>query len=188
VFLHMISKLQSLDLLGYSNHLKAMSEDDKRTRFGHNISNFAIDQLMLGMAYNPSEHHLWVHQNEDLTTGWGHLATCKGGVELAVSVDSNQQGKGIASELVAEMIAWAKVKRIENIYMHCYAENQKIQHIAAKHNLQVKERTLDEITGTIRLDSPTWFDVNSQKFKEFNRLIEDYADLRVRMASLWFNG
>lgn len=170
----------------YSQHLKNLSTENKFSRFGHTVSDHTIDSLMLRIAYEPQDHHLWCATLEESPVGWGHLAKDGESWELAVSVDSDKQQMGIGNSLIAEMLIWAKVHHVHEVYMHCIEDNKIIQHLARKHELKTKERSYGERTSSIELPEPSLLEVNRQRWVEHAALMEEYQALRKRMTDLWF--
>jgi GNAT superfamily N-acetyltransferase len=140
----------------YGNHLKELPINDRYTRFGFTVGECAIDKLILSMVYHPEQHHLFTAMVDNKIVGFTHLALeADGSRELAVSVNSDQQGKGIADQLMAYTIRWAKTKHIKSMFMHCINENKKIQHLARKHNLKVVYRDGCDITAQVMLPQIT---------------------------------
>lgn len=170
----------------YSRHLKNLKDDDKHSRFGYVASDHTIDQLVLNMCYNPGDHELWYAEIDDQRVGWGHMAKTSAGTwELAVSVNSDHQGKGIGNLLIAEMIAWSKYHKIPEVFMHCIASNKPIQHLAAKHGLQTRENYYGEVVAKVDVPAPTITDINTQWWKETSEILSEYAELRMKLAKLW---
>ena len=170
----------------YSIHLKTLEPSDKGSRFGYVVSDYNIDQLMLQMAYNPKDHELWCAVEEDKIIGWGHLARDKGDAwELAVSVNKEEQRKGVGDKLISEMLSWAKFHHISEVFMHCIEENRVIQHLALKHNLKTIERGQGERTAAIEVPSPTIYEMNTQLIKEQNQIMKDFAKLQQKLFNLW---
>lgn len=175
-------------LVDYSNHLKSLTADDKRSRFGFNANDESIDKLMLTMAYNPYEHYLWEAVIDKATVGWGHMAFVESGKwELAVSVDRPHQRLGAGDRLIAAMLLWAKYHHIDEVFMHCIEDNRVIQHLAAKHNLKTIERGYGERTAAIEVPDPTFMETNSQLLKEQMAVLADIANLQKKLFTLWNN-
>ena len=182
-----IKQSDIFSLKDYAEHLKALPEKDKYSRFGFKINDFSIDQLMLRIAYEPDNHVLWrATDSDDTYVGWGHMAKDGNSWELAVSVDHAHQGKGIGSKLIKDMLEWAKYKNIDEVYMHCIEDNKVIQHLAQKHGLKTRERGGGERTAAIEIPEPNLFEVNTQLWKEHSAIMSEYADLRRRLNNLWF--
>lgn len=172
----------------YARHLKNLNKEDRYSRFGYSISDHNIDQLILEMCYHPKDHELWYAVNDDSRVGWGHMAkNTDGSWELAVSVDKEFQRQGIANMLVNEMIVWAKFHHIPEVYMHCIEDNRIIQHLANKHELKTKQRGDGERTAAIEVPEPSFFENNTQLFKEQAEIVAEINRLRGKLANLWLN-
>ena len=175
-------------LKDYSNHLKGLSAEDKRSRFGFHVTDYNIDQLILRMVYSPHEHELWVATDGDDIVGFGHMAKNQDDSwELAVSVDSKRQRKGVGDKLIGEMLAWAKFHRISEVFMHCIEENKVIQYLATKHKLETRERGHGERTAAIDVPLPNLLEMNTQLMKEQTDIIQEISALRGKLIELWFN-
>jgi GNAT superfamily N-acetyltransferase len=173
------------DIKKYSDHLKSLPDHDKISRFGIKISDFSIDQLMLTLTYNPDDHELFkALLPSDEIVGWGHMARDSNSWELAVSVENAYQRKGVGGALIKEMLEWAKFNHIEKVFMHCIEDNKIIQHLASKHRLVTKERVAGERTAAIELPDPSWMDINSQLWKEYSKIFDEFAELRRKTTKL----
>lgn len=166
----------------YAQHLKKLSPEDKLTRFCYTIKNEAIDQLILNILYNQQDHHLFTATVDNVVVGFGHLAREGNDWEFAVSVDSKYQGQGIANKLLGFIIPWAQIHGVHNVYMHCIAQNQKIQHLARKHGLRTVDRDGGEITSRVELPTPTAVDYTAEFLKEQRELYDQIQSLQRRMV------
>jgi GNAT superfamily N-acetyltransferase len=170
----------------YSRHLKALTPDDKVSRFGYPASDHSIDQLVLNMCYHPQDHELWYARDDGERVGWGHMAkNDDGSWELAVSVQKDFQRQGIGNQLITEMLAWAKFHKISEVYMHCIEDNRVIQHLANKNELRTRSRGDGERTAAIEVPNPTVFEANAQLFKEQKEIFDEFGKLRNRLTKLW---
>lgn len=180
-------KIQHADnsvLAQYATHLKNLSESDRYTRFCYNIKDENIDQFILTILYNADDHHLFTAIKDDKVVGFGHLAREGEDWELAVSVDSDYQGQGVADQLMAFMIDWGKTRRVHSVFMHCITQNQKIQHLARKHGLRMVERDGSEVTSKVDLPKPTPMDYTADFMREQRELLEQMTEIQQRM---WAN-
>lgn len=177
-----------IDALGdYASHLKKLSQEDKYSRFGTNMSDQGIDALILQMLYNSQDHKLWVAVDmHHGVQGWGHMAKDGDSWELAVSVEASAQRKGVGNKLIKEMLDWAKFHKIDEVYMHCIENNKVIQHLAKKNKLQTKERGCGERVAAIEIPDPSILETQIQVFKEYQRLTDEMSELRLRLVSLMF--
>lgn len=165
-----------------------LTDEDKISRFGYLANNHTIDQMILNMCYNPSEHELWYAMIDDNRVGWGHMAkNPDNSWELAVSVSNEFQRKGIGGTLISEMISWAKYHHVPEVYMHCIEQNRVIQHLAKKHDLQTRERNNGERTAAIEVPDPTFFEVTNQKFKEQQEIMSEIRKLQKRLTKVWLS-
>lgn len=179
-----IIKVTNAHLKEYGEHLKALPKEDKINRFGTLINDYSIDQLMLNILYNPTEHQLWIASKKGRTIGWGHTAKTGSAWEIAVSVNHEEQSQGAGSALIGEMLEWAKVHEIDEVFMHCIESNKTIQHLARKFNLTTREREAGERTAALEVPEAKFYDINSQWWKEYNTLVDEFTELRRRMSKL----
>ena len=173
-------------LAAYADHLKQLNDHDRYTRFGYNAQSTHIDQLILDILYNPNNHHIFTYFKDDHVVGFGHLAREGDDWELAVSVETDYQGTGIADALMAHMIAWGKTHGVQVVYMHCITDNKKIQHLARKHGLRAIDRNNSDITARVELPKPTVLDYTSSLVQEQNELATDIVRLQRSWIQKWF--
>ena len=173
------SNIEHLDQ--YASHLKNLETEDRYTRFGYAANNTTIDQFILSVLYNREQHHIFTYLADNRIVGYGHLAREGVDWELAVSVEKEYQGQGIANELMSHMIEWGKTHNVHAVYMHCITDNQKIQHLARKHGLKTVDRSGAEITAQVELPDPTPLDY----FNGFAREQTELATDIVRLQRTW---
>jgi GNAT superfamily N-acetyltransferase len=170
----------------YSKHLKNLPKEDTLSRFGHMATAYTIDQLMLQLVYNPSNHELWVAKLHEVIVGWGHMArNTDGSWELALSVEHDYQRQGIGNKLIGEMLSWAKVHHVSEVFMHCIEDNRVIQHLAGKYELQTRTRSSGERTAALIVPEPTFLEVTDQRWKEQTEIFTEFAKLRKRLTDIW---
>lgn len=174
-------------LAEYAVHLKNLTDQDRYTRFGYAVSSESIDVMILNMLYHQNQHHLFTYRSDNRIVGFGHLAREDQDWELAVSVDHAYQGRGIANELMTHMIAWGKVHGVHSVFMHCIADNQRIQHLARKHGLKTMSRAGHEITAQVQLPEPTVLDYTANFVAEQQELAKDIAKLQRTWLKNWIN-
>ena len=179
-------KIQHADvaaLAEYAKHLKNLSETDRYTRFCYNIKNENIDSFILSMLYNFDDHHLFTATRDNKIMGFGHLAREGDDWELAVSVDGNCQGQGVADRLIDFMIDWGKTRGVHSVFMHCITQNAKIQHLARKHGLRMVERDGSEVTSKVDLPPPTTMDYTADFLREQRELLEQMTEIQRRLLA-----
>jgi GNAT superfamily N-acetyltransferase len=179
-------KIQHADitvLADYANHLKGLSDADRYTRFCYNVKDENIDQFILSILYHADDHHLFTATLNDKIVGFGHLARESDDWELAVSVDSNCQGQGVADQLMNFMIDWGTTRGVHSVFMHCITQNSKIQHLARKHGLRMVERDGAEVTSKVDLPAPTPMDYTADFLREQKDLLEQMTDIQRRLLA-----
>jgi GNAT superfamily N-acetyltransferase len=180
-----MAKIQydSFDVLDvYAQHLKALPDNDKFTRFGYKISDASIDSFILKVLYSKKSNHLFTAKANDVIVGFGHLAQDHDGWELAVSVSKDFQNQGIASKLIEFMIGWAKVHGITSLFMHCIHDNKKIQHLSTKHGLKVILRDGQDLTAKMELPPPDALDYTAQYFRDQRELLTQIVELQKQLV------
>lgn len=172
-------------LAQYAHHLKSLRDEDRYTRFGHIVGPASIDAMILNMLYHQDQHHLFTYYQDGHIVGFGHLAQENADWELAVSVEYDYQGRGIANELMNHMIAWGKVHGVHSVFMHCINDNQKIQHLARKHGLKTMARAGHEITAQVKLPNPTVLDYTASFINKQRTLVRDIVKLQGTWVKNW---
>ena len=178
-----IQLCSNTELALYAHHLKQLSVQDRFTRFGYAASDYNIDQLILHMLYNPGDHYLFMAAHGADPVGFTHLAKCNHDWELAVSVRGSIQGQGIGNQLMAYAINWARTHGVDSLFMHCIRDNQRIQHLATKHGLEVVERSGQDITAQVALPPPTPTDYTVDFVREQQDLLDQMMVLHQKWLS-----
>lgn len=179
-------KIQHADvsvLASYAEHLKNLSETDRYTRFCYNVKDENIDKFILSILYNFNDHQLFTATLNDKIVGFGHLAKEGEDWELAVSIDGEHQGRGVADRLMDFMIDWGKTRGVHSVFMHCITQNSKIQHLAKKHGLRTVERDGAEVTSKVDLPPATPFDYTADFIREQKELLEQMTDIQRRLLA-----
>lgn len=162
----------------YGQHLKDLEAQDRVSRFGFMARDESIDQLILNMLYHQRDHYLFAAQVDGAVVGFGHLARDQDAWELAVSVDQQFQGRGIGDGIVGFCVKWAQTHGLQTLYMHCIADNQKVQHLARKHGLRTVSRSSGEITAELEIPPPTIHDYMINHMTEQTRIMGEIASLQ----------
>lgn len=176
-------QMSGAEVLGdYACHLKSLDQTDKYTRFGYYPTNENIDSLILYLLYYPDSNFLFTAKEKGKPIGFVQLSRIQNDEwELAVSVDKEHQNKGIAGDLMYCSIAWAKTHNIKHIFMHCIAENRKIQHLARKYGLRIVERDGPDIKALVELPLPTALDYGADWVNEQQSIINEIIRLQNKL-------
>jgi GNAT superfamily N-acetyltransferase len=93
------------------------------------------------------------------------------------------QGQGIGNQLMAYTIDWARTHGVNSLFMHCIRDNQRIQHLATKHGLEVVERSGPDITAQVALPPPTSTDYTVDFVREQQDLLDQMMVLHQKWLS-----
>lgn len=104
-----------------------------------------------------------------------HLAA-----EVALSVEGPWQNAGVGTELMRRMLTIARNRCIDRVYMHCLAENTRMQKIARKFeaNLILHD---GEIEGRIWPAWPSYFSLAEEAAADGEAFMASFLDL----SRLW---
>jgi RimJ/RimL family protein N-acetyltransferase len=137
----MITQLHDPDRPLILRHLLALNREDRYLRFFASLGDYAITHYVnnvldmhAGRAYGAVVDGKLVgfaHISSIIPAGEHIMA------EFAVSVDRDQRGAGLASQLLERAIEYAKEEGINTLFMSCLRENKAMQHIARKAGLNV---------------------------------------------------
>lgn len=119
-------------------HLKALSSEDRRLRFGSAISDEAIVHYVSKMWDAPGAWFgIYAGVNETKLIALCHVAIDSNEAELGLSVDSNYRKLKIGGKLFERGVIYIKSKGIKHVFMHCLSENMAMKHMAAKAGMTV---------------------------------------------------
>ena len=117
-------------------HLLALSEDDRRLRFGTAASDATIRDYVARIDFGRDA--AFGYFADDLSLGGvAHVAVFDGVAELGVSVLARYRRRGIGSALFARASAFARNHFIRTLFMHCLTENAAMMHIARKSGMKI---------------------------------------------------
>jgi GNAT superfamily N-acetyltransferase len=168
----------------YAQHLKGLSDEDKHTRFCHAVKDDGIDRFILSILYSLENHHIFAAREKGVTLGYVHLAKIdEHSWELAISVNADNQGKGIGNKLMAHAITWAKTHGIESMFMNCISDNKKIQHLARKYGLKTVSRDGGDISSKVVLPKATIVDRSYNFISEQSDIIKKISLLNGKLFS-----
>jgi GNAT superfamily N-acetyltransferase len=137
---HLVYKLQPREYSRYRKHLLALDDESRYTRFGFFIKDEIINQLCDGFESNPSEHKIFVIEDEDLNViAAGHISLQGGETELAFSVLKEYRKQGMGDSLMSRTVEWCQNRNIKGGCMVCLSTNTAIKKLASKHGVLVNE-------------------------------------------------
>lgn len=117
-------------------HLRALSGEDRRLRFGQTLSDDGILQYADGIDL--SRDVVFVSTDDNLAiVGTAHLAREDGHAQLGVSVLSPSRGRGIGEALLERCVARTRIWGVSVLFMNCLVENAAMMHLARKRGLKI---------------------------------------------------
>jgi len=117
-------------------HFVALSDEDRRLRFGASLSTESVERYVIGMDFD-RDVVFGVFDDDLSLVGAAHVAFGEGCAELGLSVLPGQRGRGVGSTLFARAAAHVRNRSVANLYMHCLHENAAIMHIARKSGMTI---------------------------------------------------
>lgn len=153
--MHTIYRLPDHEFHRYKTHLLALDEENRYLRFGFHIKNDTIVELCARWEANSNKHKIFAIENDDLEViAIGHISLEDNPAELAFSVLKEYQGQGMGDALMKRLIEYCQNHNIKLGCMVCLGSNDKIKHLARKHNILVKTEQGDSY-GQIAIPTPT---------------------------------
>ena len=162
-----IRKLWPQETDRFRDHLLRLDKDSRRMRFAHGVSDSFIEDYANRMSEMGSIVFGYVVDGEvhaaaelrKLGDSWGHEA------EAAFSVEKAHQEKGIGTELMGRVIRAARNRGVQNLYMSCLAENNKMQAIARKHEAELRFE-YGEVVGEIVPQDSNYFSLLAEAVED----------------------
>ncbi|MGQ0511065.1 MAG: GNAT family N-acetyltransferase [Betaproteobacteria bacterium] len=119
------------------HHLVCLPAEDRRLRFGRQMSDGAIEAYAGGIDF--ARDRVFAIYAPDLAlAGMAHLALDghEQHAELGLSVDTAFRGRGYGAALLQRGVLHAANRGYRALYMHCLAENAVMMRLAAKAGLK----------------------------------------------------
>lgn len=160
-------KLNLLDKQKLVEHLQALKDEDRRLRFGGMVT----DDYILNYVEKScgKEENQWFGVEDDgKIVAACHAAIMDNLAELGCSVDREYRGHRLAQMMFDRAVTWLRTKGIQDVCMHCLAENSIMRHIARKNDMTV-------VTDQGEADA----NVHLEPANVFTAITDAYAD---RMA------
>jgi RimJ/RimL family protein N-acetyltransferase len=119
-------------------HLQRLSAQDRRLRFGVCLTDAAIERYVNGIKFT-HDKVFGVFESDLTLSGVAHLALDleRETAELGLSVVPELRGKGYGFALLSRAKLYASAVSYKKLYLHCFAENQVIIHLARKAGMTV---------------------------------------------------
>jgi GNAT superfamily N-acetyltransferase len=122
-------------------HLLALSDEDRRLRFGATIGDDAIASYVEHIDFG-RDIAFAVFGSDLEIVGAAHVALADEqsvrSAELGVSVLQESRGQGIGGALLGRAVTHARNAGVETLFMHCLTENRTMMHLARKAGMAIQ--------------------------------------------------
>ncbi len=131
-----IRRLWPSDQDQISSHFRRLDEQSRRLRFGGAVSDEFIEQYAERLMELGSLLYGAFPDGELRALGElrGLLDDWPANAEAAFSVQRSWQDQGLGAALMDRVVAAAQNRGVKSLHMICLRENQKMRHLALKHD------------------------------------------------------
>jgi GNAT superfamily N-acetyltransferase len=129
-------RLSSINRRALVAHFRALSNEDRRLRFGAGLSDSALTAYVGRIEFGRDAVY-GVYSNDLTLSGVAHVASGDDTAELGVSVLDGYRRHGIGSALFERAGIWACNHGARILFTHCLSENAVMMHIAKKSRMQI---------------------------------------------------
>ena len=147
-------KLTFLDRQALTKHLQSLKGEDRRLRFGMVAVDDYVEQYVNRTINDVDSKWFGIDDLDGNIVAACHVAISDELAELGCSVDRDYRGHGFAQELFDRAVTWLRTRGIQDVCMHCLAENAIMKHIARKNDMAVVTE-FGESDANVHLDPPT---------------------------------
>jgi hypothetical protein len=130
------SRLTALHFHELAAHFLALSDEDRRLRFGMKLDDAAIIDYVNGIDFTRDAVFGVTDPKLDLI-GVAHLSLSGDSAELGISVLPGARNEGIGSALLERAAVHARMRGIDTLYMHCLAANAPMRRLARKAGMRI---------------------------------------------------
>lgn len=117
-------------------HFDALSDSDRRLRFGVPVGRASIVRYVAGIDFRRDAAY-GVHADDLSLAGVAHVARSAHSAEFGVSVLAGWRKQGIGSALFERATSWARNRGIRTLFMHCLAENAVVMRMAGRAGMRI---------------------------------------------------
>lgn len=169
---------QRSDLL---RHLRTLSPEDRRLRFGTYMKDAALEHYVNRIDF-AHDKVFGIHGRDMALVGMAHLALDRDHhhAELGLSVEPAQRGKGYGLALLNRCKLSAVNLGYTTLYMHCLSENQIMIHLAKKAGLKLVVQQ-GEVDAHLKLEATSYGAVAQEAIEDHVAL----ADLLCKQQFQW---
>ena len=164
-----IRRLRVFDKPQIETHFQNLDDEALRSRFGMIVPRKFVENYASGVLSNaalvygafPDSHLRGVAELRQVEDGPTYAA------EAAFTVETPWQGHGIGDALLSRLIAGARNRGIREVHMLCLATNQRMRHLAKKHDADLN-LVPGQVEATLTPPWPTPFSVAQELAGEYH--------------------
>lgn len=136
----LVRRLLPVEFKKYEEHLLRLNMEDRRLRFGVLRKDDGIIEYVSKLS--AVDDIIFASFDADLNVvGAAHISimeTENGKVaELGLSVERNQRGKGIGTELFHKAVEWGENRQIDQLFTQCLSENSWMMRKARQEGMNI---------------------------------------------------
>ena len=146
-------------------HLLALSDEDRRLRFGNALPDDAVAEYVRGIDLGRDVVFVVVDGAAPSIAGAAHLARGDGYAEVGLSVLESARGRGVGDALLERCIVRARNWGARGLFAACLTENQGMVRLGRKHGLR-GEMAQGSARGSVALAAPTPHSMTSDLMSE----------------------
>ena len=176
-----VQKLSPLQRPDLRRHLRTLSPEDRRLRFGTYMNEAALEQYVNSIDF-ARDKVFGVYGRDMALVGMAHLAldSEQRFAELGLSVEPAQRGKGYGLALLNRAKLHAVNLGCTTLFMQCLSENQIMIHLAKKAGLKLVTEQ-GEVDAHLKLEATSYGAVAQEAVEDHVAL----ADLLFKQQFQW---
>lgn len=146
-------RLRESERAALENHFLALNGEDRRLRFGSNISDDGLREYVARINFE-QDGVFAVQDDELVLPAVIHVAFGDGSAELGLSVLPAFREQGLGNTLFARAVTHLRNRGMPEVYVHCLTENGAMMHLARKNNMSIVPAG-SETDARLKLEPPT---------------------------------
>jgi RimJ/RimL family protein N-acetyltransferase len=176
-----VQKLSSLQRPALLQHLRTLSQEDLRLRFGAYMNDAALEHYVNGIDF-AHDKVFGIYGRDARLVGMAHLALdhAHNYAELGLSVEPAHRGNGYGLALLNRGKLSAVNRGYTTLFMHCLAENRIMIHLARKAGLKLVTEQ-GEVDAHLQLEATSHAAVAREAIEDQIAL----ADLLFKQQFQW---
>ena len=132
----LIRELSRVDRPALERHFLALGTEDRRLRFGVQLSDFALRGYVARLDFE-RDAVFGVTADDLHLAGAAHLGRARGHAELGISVLEGWRTRGVGGALLARAHLRARNWGRRSLFMHCLTENSAMMRLARKQGMTI---------------------------------------------------